>query len=54
MLIVLTEYLKRTPNPTEDDVRSALRGNLCRCTGYQSIVDAALDAADDVRNLARR
>ena len=54
MLIVLTEYLTRTPNPTEDDVRSALRGNLCRCTGYQSIVDAALDAADDVRNLARQ
>lgn len=54
MLIVLTEYLQRTPNPTEEQIRSALRGNLCRCTGYQSIVDAALDAAADVRRLAQR
>ncbi len=45
MLIVLDEHLKRTPQPTEEGVRRALRGNLCRCTGYQSIVDAALDAA---------
>lgn len=45
MLVVLDEYLKRTPGPTEEGVRRALRGNLCRCTGYQSIVDAALDAA---------
>lgn len=45
MLVVLDEYLRRTPQPTEEGVRRALRGNLCRCTGYQSIVDAALDAA---------
>ena len=34
-----------SPDPTEQDVREAISGNLCRCTGYQGIVDAALDAA---------
>ena len=38
------------PNPTEDEVRVAISGNLCRCTGYQGIVAAALDAADRLRS----
>ena len=45
MLMTLTEFLREQPNPTEDEVREAISGNLCRCTGYQAIVAAALDAA---------
>jgi len=45
MLITLTELLRDNPNPTEQEVRIAISGNLCRCTGYQGIVLAALDAA---------
>jgi aerobic carbon-monoxide dehydrogenase small subunit len=45
MLITLTEFLRDNPNPTEQEVRIAISGNLCRCTGYQGIVAAALDAA---------
>ena len=41
--------LERNPNPTEDEVRWALSGNLCRCTGYQNIVKAVLWAADKMR-----
>ena len=49
MLITLTELLRDNPAPTEDDVREALTGNLCRCTGYAGIVKAALDAAARLR-----
>jgi aerobic carbon-monoxide dehydrogenase small subunit len=45
MLMVLVDFLQRTPDPSDADVREAIRGNLCRCTGYQKIVDAALEAA---------
>jgi carbon-monoxide dehydrogenase small subunit len=45
MLMVLLDFLQRNPDPSADDVREAIRGNLCRCTGYQKIVDAALEAA---------
>jgi carbon-monoxide dehydrogenase small subunit len=45
MLMVLKNYLAENPYPTRDDVRRAILGNLCRCTGYQHIVDAAMDAA---------
>src|ERR1700724_1738392 len=45
MLITLTELLRDNSDPTEHDVREALSGNLCRCTGYAGIVDAALAAA---------
>lgn len=44
-LIVATALLKEKPSLDEDDVRHALAGNLCRCTGYQHIVDAVLAAA---------
>jgi len=37
--------LNRNPHPKEEDVKEALAGNLCRCTGYQRIVDAVLDTA---------
>jgi aerobic carbon-monoxide dehydrogenase small subunit len=45
MLMTLLEFLGENPKPTADQVRDAISGNLCRCTGYQRIVDAALDAA---------
>jgi aerobic-type carbon monoxide dehydrogenase small subunit (CoxS/CutS family) len=45
MLTTLIEFLRDNPDPTEQDVRIAISGNLCRCTGYQGIVDAVLDAA---------
>jgi carbon-monoxide dehydrogenase small subunit len=45
LLTTLIEFLGENPDPTEDEVRVAISGNLCRCTGYQGIVAAALDAA---------
>ncbi|MCH7676546.1 (2Fe-2S)-binding protein, partial [candidate division KSB1 bacterium] len=39
-LMTLVPYLKENPNPTEEEIREALSGNLCRCTGYQNIVEA--------------
>ena len=45
ILMTLLPYLERNPDPSEEEVREALSGNLCRCTGYQHIVDAALLAA---------
>ena len=44
-LMTLTCFLRDTPNPTEAQVREAISGNLCRCTGYKNIVTAALAAA---------
>ncbi len=45
MLISATALLKRNPDPSEADVREALVGNLCRCTGYYRIVEAVREAA---------
>jgi aerobic-type carbon monoxide dehydrogenase small subunit (CoxS/CutS family) len=45
MLMTLAAFLAEHSNPTEREVREAISGNLCRCTGYQGIVAAALDAA---------
>lgn len=42
-LMTLTEFLKDNPEPTREEVREAISGNLCRCTGYVGIVDAVLD-----------
>ena len=49
MLTTLLEFLEENPDPTEQEVRIAISGNLCRCTGYQGIVAAALDAAKRLR-----
>jgi aerobic-type carbon monoxide dehydrogenase small subunit (CoxS/CutS family) len=45
MLISATALLEANPRPTEDEVRIALSGNLCRCTGYDGIVKAVLDVS---------
>ena len=45
MVMAATSLLKENPNPTEDDVRIGLEGNLCRCTGYHNIVKAVLACA---------
>jgi carbon-monoxide dehydrogenase small subunit len=45
MIMAAASFLKESPNPTEAEVREALEGNLCRCTGYQNIVTSILDAA---------
>jgi len=49
MLTTLTEFLRDNPAPSEAEIREAISGNLCRCTGYQGIVDAVLDAAKTMR-----
>jgi carbon-monoxide dehydrogenase small subunit len=45
MILASHELLRRTPNPTEEQIRYGLAGNMCRCTGYQNIVRAVRDAA---------
>ena len=49
ILIAARSLLERNPDPTEEEVRYWLAGNLCRCTGYHKIVDAVLDAAREMR-----
>jgi len=53
ILMTMTAFLAETPSPTEEQVREALSGNLCRCTGYQHIVDAVLLAAQRMRGQAQ-
>jgi carbon-monoxide dehydrogenase small subunit len=48
-LIAARSLLERNPDPTEEEVRYWLAGNLCRCTGYHKIVEAVLDAAREMR-----
>lgn len=49
ILMSLIPFLEQNPDPTEDEIRHALSGNLCRCTGYQHIVDAVKLAAEMMR-----
>jgi carbon-monoxide dehydrogenase small subunit len=51
-LMTLVPFLAENPDPSEDDVRLAISGNLCRCTGYAKIVDAVLLAAERMRGAA--
>jgi aerobic carbon-monoxide dehydrogenase small subunit len=53
-LTTLLEFLQNNPSPTEEEARDAISGNLCRCTGYQGIVAATLDAADWLRSRKER
>jgi aerobic-type carbon monoxide dehydrogenase small subunit (CoxS/CutS family) len=52
-LMTLTQFLAECPNPSEMQVREAIAGNLCRCTGYKNIVTAALAAADRIGGRTR-
>jgi carbon-monoxide dehydrogenase small subunit len=45
ILMTMTAFLKENPSPTESEIREGLSGNLCRCTGYQHIVDAVLSVS---------
>jgi aerobic carbon-monoxide dehydrogenase small subunit len=54
MILSAYQLLKRNPKPKEVEIRYALDGNLCRCTGYQHIVDAVQMAARQVRQKARK
>ena len=49
MLMTLVAFLDENPNAGEAEIRDAISGNICRCTGYETIVDAALDAARIMR-----
>jgi carbon-monoxide dehydrogenase small subunit len=49
MMLVATALLEETPDPTEDDIRWAISGNLCRCTGYQNIVKSVQYCAEQMR-----
>jgi len=49
MIIAAQQLIERNPNPSEHDIREGIEGNLCRCTGYQHIVDAIQYAADKMR-----
>ena len=54
MVMVVRQHIEDHPDPTQDQVRHALDGNICRCTGYQNIVAAALSAARSMRDGAAR
>ena len=49
MVMASVDLLSENPDPTEDEVRHGLEGNLCRCTGYHNIVKAVLTAAADMK-----
>lgn len=53
-LVASKSLLEKNPDPTEEEVRYALAGNLCRCTGYDKIVRAVLDAAKQMRKAAKK
>jgi len=50
LLVASKKLLERNPDPSEEEIRYWLAGNLCRCTGYQKIVEAVADAAQEMRS----
>lgn len=50
MIMNAAEFLRTNPDPSEEEVRRALIGNICRCTGYQNIVKAVLSAAQELNS----
>jgi carbon-monoxide dehydrogenase small subunit len=53
MILAACQLLKRNPKPSEADIRHAIEGNLCRCTGYEHIIDAVQYAAKKIATKAR-
>ena len=53
ILMNMTDFLKRHPNPSDEEIREGLIGNLCRCTGYVHIVKAVREAAKTLSTAAR-
>lgn len=49
MLMIATEFLETHPNPTREEAMEVVSGNLCRCTGYQTIIDAIMSASETMR-----
>jgi carbon-monoxide dehydrogenase small subunit len=49
MVLAATELLGKNPHPTEEQIKEAISGNLCRCTGYQPIIDAVLQVSERKR-----
>ena len=52
LIVAVTDLLQRDPDPSDETVREALAGNLCRCTGYQKIIDGVHLAASRAREVA--
>jgi aerobic carbon-monoxide dehydrogenase small subunit len=52
MILAACQLIERNPNPTDEEIRHGLEGNLCRCTGYQNIVNAVRHAAERMRKEA--
>lgn len=50
MILTAKNLLESNPHPTEQEIREAMSGNLCRCTGYQKIVEAVQEAADQIKS----
>lgn len=50
LLMTAKFYLQENPNPTRDDLKEALSGNLCRCTGYVKILDSIMAASEEMRS----
>ncbi len=50
MILTTYEFLKRNPDPTEDEIKVAISGNLCRCTGYVQIIEAITAAAKELKS----
>jgi carbon-monoxide dehydrogenase small subunit len=54
ILMNMSEFLERNPDPSESEIRVALVGNICRCTGYSHIVEAVKDAATNMKPVQGR
>ena len=53
-LMTAVAFLNDNPRPTRDEVREAISGNICRCTGYQAIIDAILQASSELQSKSKR